>query len=336
MQNAFKKIFLFKWIFILCILQSGYVSSAQNPEGSKLKSDSNIYYTEYPKKLTLQLFTQSKTNRLAVISPEQNLKLYPNGTTNIGIGATYHGIGLSLGFGLPKTDKSIAKFGKTTSYDLQVSAYAKRFGFDGFIQSYKGYYNANPDDFIDWNQNYFPLVPDLHITSIGASGFYIFNHKKFSYKAAYKHTAVQHKSAGSFVLGVYGYLDKVNSDNGIVPSEFPDSVRTSINIKGFTTLSTGISYGYIHTFIFAKKILFNIAALPGIGFQGINLTTLDGENSISNKFAGQVQGRAALGYEHKSFYLGIIGNATLRTLYFRDYKIDLSTEQLRIFIGKRF
>ena len=335
-QNRYSNISFCKGLILLCILFAGYLTFAQNPDDFNQPNDSNIYYTEYPKMLALQLFTQSKTNSLSILSPEYTLRLRPNGVTNLGIGANYYGIGLSLALGLPKTSTSENIYGKTKRYDLQLSAYAARFGLDGFIQSYKGYYNANPDDFMDWNNNYYPQIPDLQVISVGASGFYIFNHKKFSYKAAYKHTTVQHKSAGSFVLGVYGYLDKVDSENGLIPAEFPDSIKSAINIKGFTTLSTGISIGYMHNFVIRKKFILNLAALPGTGLQQISLTTLDGKNSISNKFAGQVQGRAALGYDHKSFYLGITSSAMLRTLNYREFNIDLSTEQFRFFIGKRF
>lgn len=334
-KNAYKLKFLFQNLVFLCFLLYGYQVFAQETHKDTLPADNNTYFTEYPKLLALQLFTQTKINNLDIVTPDQNLKLRPNGMTNLGIAASYYGVGLGVSVGLPKAKESVNKYGKTGVFDVQFSAYSKRFGLDGFIQSYKGYYNANPDDFMDWDQKYYPQIPDMHVLSVGASGFYIFNHEKYSYKAAYKHTAVQHKSAGSFVSGVYGYYDEVNSDYGLIPQEFPDSIKSAINIKGYTTLTGGISFGYMHNFVMQKKFIINISAIPGVGFRQLSLTNLKGVNSFSNEFAVQLQGRIALGYEHKYFYVGLITNATLRTLKYKDYNLDLSSGQFRFFIGKR-
>ena len=43
-----------------------------------------------------------------------------------------------------------------------------------------------------------------------------------------------------------------------------------------------------------------------------------------------------LGYENKHFYAGLTGQALIRNIKYKDYDINLATEQLRFFIGKRF
>lgn len=332
----YKLIFLFCQFFIFLVLVGENQVFAQDDSDSSFSSDSNIYYTEFKKDLALQLFSQYKTNRLNIITEEDNLQLRPNGKASLGVAASYYGISLGISFGLPKSKESADIYGNTKQFDAQLSIYAKRFGLDGYIQSYKGYYNSNPEDFMTWNKDYYPQIPDLGVVSIGASGFYIFNHKKFSYKAPYKHTAVQHKSAGSFVLGIYGHYDDVNSDNGLIPQEFPDSIKSALNLKSFTTFTTGISYGYMYNFVIMKNFTLNLAAIPGAGYKRINQTNLDGENIVSNIFSGRIMGRFALGYEHQHFYLGLTGSATLRPLEYGDYIFDLSTEQIRFFIGRRF
>ena len=334
-QNAYKLEFLLKLSILYSFLFYGFQVFAQEMHKDSLSVDRNIYFTEYPKLLAVQLFTQTKINRLNIVTPGQNLQLKPNSITNLGISASYYGIGLGVSAGLPKTKENVNKYGKTRRFDVQFSAYSKRFGLDGFIQRYKGYYNANPNDFMDWEQSYYPQIPDLHVLSIGASGFYIFNHNKYSYKAAFKHTAIQHKSAGSFVSGIFGYFDEVDSDNGLIPQEFPDSIKSSVNIREFTTLTMGISFGYMHNFIIRRNFLINLSAIPGIGFKKISITSLKDDNTVSNEFAGQIQVRTALGYEHKSFYFGMIGNLTLRSLYYEEFNLDLSTGQFQFFIGKR-
>ena len=335
-QITYKLNLLFKLSVFVLINLCGIFTSAQMRDMAIIPVDTNLYFTEYPKLLALQIFTQTRTNKIDVVHDNDALHLRPNGMTNIGMGASWHGIAINLSFGMPKTGGRVEKYGKTKKFDIQFSSMMSRFYFDGFLNSYKGYYNKNPEDFVEWNKNYFPQLPDLKVSAIGASGLYIFNYKKYSYKAAYKRTAVQHKSAGSFALGIYGNFDDVNSSNGFIPEDFPDSVKNNFDLKGFSNLAVGISFGYMYTFVLWKNVFLNLAAFPGVGIQRSNLTTLEGEVINSSKIGEQIKGTVALGYEHKSFYLGITGSATLRILGYNDYDIDLSTEQFRFFIGKRF
>jgi len=54
------------------------------------------------------------------------------------------------------------------------------------------------------------------------------------------------------------------------------------------------------------------------------------------KAACQVLGRTAIGYEFEHFYVGAMGSIILRSFKYKDYEVDLGTEQFRITIGKRF
>ena len=43
-----------------------------------------------------------------------------------------------------------------------------------------------------------------------------------------------------------------------------------------------------------------------------------------------------MGYEFRSFYIGATGSVILRSFKYKDYEVDLGTEQFRFIIGKRF
>ena len=88
---------------------------------------------------------------------------------------------------------------------MQLSYFGKHLAADGFIQQYKGYYMANPSDFIPWDNEYYPTVKDLWVFSLGGSVHYIFNSDKLSVKAAYLRNQIQKKSAGSFASGLFFY-----------------------------------------------------------------------------------------------------------------------------------
>ena len=324
-----------KRILIITIIFSGWFSSLRASDSLSIDT-SDVYIEDLTHLLSLKLFTLSKSNTLEVIYPDGRVILRPNGITNLGLGFNYKSIGLSLSFGRPLTQSSIDKYGKTERFDMQVSYFGHRIGFDGFLQGYRGYYMANPNDFVDWDNPYYPQVGDLKIISLGASAFYMFNNKKCSYKAAYTRNEVQKKSAGSLSAGLFFYHDQVRSDNGFIPSEIPDTALIDFDLKEFDATSLGISVGYQYTFVIGGNFFINLQLTPGIGYRSLSGKALDGNTGIVNKAAWQVLGRAALGYEFKHFYVGATASTILRSFKYKNYEVDLGTEQLRFLIGKRF
>jgi hypothetical protein len=168
------------------------------------------------------------------------------------------------------------------------------------------------------------------------SAFYIFNSDRYSYKAAFVRNQVQEKSTGSFILGIFGYHDEAVTDNGFIPRVYPDSIRNEFDLKSFQSTPLGVSVGYMHTFVFPFPLFINLALIPGFGYKRVTLVNLEGKKDIGNQANGQVLGRLAIGYEHAKFYAGATGSVILRNIKYKNFDIDLTTEQFRIFIGKRF
>ena len=295
-----------------------------------------VYFEDLTDQLALRFYTMTKFNSLNIIKEDARLILEPNGLTNLGIGFNYKFVGIGLSVGLPVSQSKIDKFGKTTSYDIQLSIYSRLFGFDGYLQGYKGYYLENPEDFVDWQELYQPQLPDMRVLSIGLSAFYIFNNKKFSYKAAYQKTQVQKKSAGSFTLGIFANYDAAQTDNGFIPVELNDSINSDFDLKEFDMISGGISVGYMYTFVIKENFSLNITLIPGFGLQKVAATALDGTGGIETQPAAQFLARASLGYEFNWFYLGFTASNIWRNFSYKDYELDLGTEQFRFIIGKRF
>jgi hypothetical protein len=306
------------------------------PDEGDSSDSTEIYFQDLTDLLSLRLYTLTKFNTLEIINPTGRMIMRPNGNTNLGIGFNYKSLGFGMSFGRPLSKESINKYGLTNRFDMQVSFYGKKIGLDGFLQYYQGYYMSNPSDFIEWDKSHYPQVRDLSIFSIGGSGFYLFNSDKFSYKAAYLRNEIQKKSAGSLSTGIFFYHDMVRSENGFIPVEMPDSIKQDFDLKEFDATSIGISLGYMHTFVIKGNFFINFQLTPGLGYRRLEANDLAGRGGIVNKAAWQVYGRTALGYEFKSFYVGATGSIILRSFEYKDYEVDLGTEQYRIIIGKRF
>ena len=109
-------------------------------------------------------------------------------------------------------------------------------------KNYKGYYHQD-------NIGRMELPPNiLEMRTLNANGYYVFNHKRFSYPAAMTQGYIQRRSAGSFMLalglqaqeGEYDYL-----------KEF----KTRI-----TNIGVGGGYGY--NYVPARRWMIHLSALP--------------------------------------------------------------------------
>ena len=317
-------------ILLLLLLMQCHFGLSQEPDSTDI--------LDYSDKLLLRVYTVTNVNSLSIINDQdgRTIELLPNGNTNIGVGFNYKKFGLGIAFSPPQSAESNRRFGKTQRLDILGSLYSMKFGADGYFQLYKGYYNSNPQDFIEWNSDVFPQLPDMRVLSVGGVGFYIFNSDKYSYRAAFVRDEIQTKSAGSFLLGAFVNYDESKTDNGFVPQQFPDSVRNVIDIKEFQNLAFGVSVGYAHNFVARDKFIFGIAVLPGFGYQRVSVVNLSETKGEEEQPAAQLLMRAALGYEHKHFFLGLTGSVNFRGIDFDPYDFRLATEQFRFIVGKRF
>lgn len=134
----------------------------------------------------------------------------PNNPPNIGLGFSMNNTIVNVSYGQGFNFMRDKEKGKTKALDLQIHNYGKKFTFDVFIQRYRGFYAE------DESGNVLALYPDLKIRQYGAYGQYIFNNKKFSYRAAFNQNEKQLKSAGSFLIGGGVYFSKIESDSSFV------------------------------------------------------------------------------------------------------------------------
>ena len=123
-----------------------------------------------------------------------------------------------MAFNLPFINNDNDIYGKTRRFDLSTHIYGRKMIFDLAMQWYKGYYLANPENIVaGWQQgDPYPSREDIKVFTFGASGWYVFNHRKFSYRAAFTFNERQLKSAGSPVLGGGFSWYFVNADSSLV------------------------------------------------------------------------------------------------------------------------
>ena len=174
----------------------------------------------------------------------------------ISFGASY--MGLAASFSLNPAKMS----GKNEDYELNVSATSNRYMIDfdyqrsttlsGDINTQKGSRHFDKED--------------LKLKMLSITGFYIFNHRRFSYPAAFSQSYFQKRSAGSWLAGFSFMGGSVNTNNDAPAGSYDIHLKVR-NVA----LGGGYGYNLVH-----HKWLFHLSAMPTIVVYNYNNITIDG------------------------------------------------------------
>jgi hypothetical protein len=292
---------------ILLLIISPVLSAAQAEADLTVPSQSafdTAYIADHTDVLTSRLFLVFQNASLLINPDDEKISkiIYrPNVNVGIGIAGFYKWLGLGLSIDNPffKTDRN--EYGKTNTLDLRVNAFGRDFAAELFYQHYNGFYISSPER---PDKTHY-IIPDMKSYSLGISGYWIYNSKKFSIRAAFIQNERQKKSAGSFVLRPAFLYYQISSNNGIIPADLIDLYRippsTLVTSGKFYTL--GLSPGYAYTLVFLKYFYLTAAVFPGITAH-YSTFTHEINNYSDFKLTFQLDGRFALGYNSDKWFLG--------------------------------
>ena len=102
------------------------------------------------------------------------------------------------------------------------------------------------------------LPSPISIKTLIFDGFYIFNHKKFSYAAAYNQKTVQARSAGSPLVGLMGYYADFDYDD----KRNAELIYWMDGIGRLRQYQLSLGAGYAYNFVPAKGWLISAMAMP--------------------------------------------------------------------------
>lgn len=295
-------------IFYLSV--KGQRSSVTQRLGKWLKTENDSSYIEdHTNDLTFRLFGSRKYNYFDIIDRghDDQVLYRPNTPFNVGFGFNYKFIGINLGFNLPfiNDDK---KYGKTRSLDLQTHLYLRKVVLDFYGQSYRGYYLANSRGLLNGFApgDPLPVRPDLRNLNLGLSMQYIFNDRRFSYRAAWLQNEYQKKSAGSVLLGVDLFGSRMKGDSGLIPHNISRAdFFNNINFYRTGVVSLAPSVGYAYTYVYKGHwfATASITASAGVNYTVLNL--VDGSNMSKVGFGWNNNFRASAGYNSSEYFAGV-------------------------------
>ena len=176
---------------------------------------------------------------------------------------------------------------------------------------------------------------DMRLESYGADIYYFFNHKRYSQGAAYNFSKIQKRSAGSLIAGVTISSQDVSLDFSNLPNsmiavlpEYSSNLRYRFRYYDYCVL---VGYGF--NCVIDNHWLFNITALPSLGFKHCLDVSEEGENNI---FSANIKAKMSFVYNHKQLFAGMLTKMDMHWYSSRRYNFFNSLEYVNFVAGFRF
>ncbi|MCR4852745.1 MAG: DUF4421 domain-containing protein [Prevotella sp.] len=172
--------------------------------------------------------------------------------------AIYKGVGVGLAVNPAKILK------RNMDYELNVNIYGRRLSIDASYQRSK---TLSGD--IERGDHEFHLERGyVKMRVLNIAAYYAFNHRRFSYPAAFTQSYIQRQSAGSWLAGM-SY-----QGGSIIPTDEAPETMPDLRIK---TTHLGIGGGYGYNLVLGDKWLLHLSALPTVVVLNHNNLTINGE-----------------------------------------------------------
>ena len=266
----------------------------------------------------------------------QKLNFSPNLGTKMGIYFGWRWI--FLGYTFDVEDLFGENKNKPKKKEMSLNIYSSKFGMDL-------YYRKTGSDFKLRSQEGFNLdeqikniqFDGLQSNIIGLNAYWIFNHKKFSYPAAYSQSTNQRKSAGSFLAGFSYSRHKILFNHNKLPDPMKENLNPQLQFNKIKYSDYSLGFGYGYNWVFAKNWVSNLSLLPGIGFKKSKIDDNDFKDEHWIKDINfDLITRAAVVYNNSKYFAG--ASLVMHTYDYRKPNLSVTNSfgTLRIYAGFNF
>ena len=228
---------------------------------------------------------------------------------------------------------------KPKKKEMSLNIYSSKFGIDL-------YYRKTGSDFKLRSNNGFNLndtsLENIHFDGLesrikGLNAYWIFNHKKFSYPAAYSQSTNQRRSAGSFMAGFSYSQHSISFDYEKLPVAILDRINPSLKFSHIKYSDYSLGFGYGYNWVFAKNWVSNLSLLPGIGYKKSKIDDNDFRyESWIKDINFDLITRAGVVYNNAKYFVG--ASLVLHTYDYRKPSLSVTNSfgTLRIYAGFNF
>lgn len=185
----------------------------------------------------------------------------------------------------------------------------------------------------------------LKVGITGANVYYIFNHKRFSYPAAFAQSTCQKISCGSWMAGI-GYLEHSLSFDHNKLRKLVEEYQGSSDIKLDSSLmfnevkyyDVNASVGYAYNWVFAKNCLLCASLSLALSYKGSRGETVSGEKRDFDFHNFNIDGIGRFGvvWNNTQWYAG--ASAIIRSYKYHEDRFSANNifGNLNIYVGYNF
>ena len=248
--------------------------------------------------------------------------LRTNFKTTFAIAAIYRGIGVGLAIN-PAKWKSAYK-----DYELNLNFYSSRLSLDASYQRSESLAGDINGDRGAQHMN----AGDVSMKVLNLAGYYTFNHRRFSYPAAFTQSYIQRRSAGSWLAGISYQGGSIETTEQLKErSENAPNVRIYLG-------HVGIGGGYGYNWVLGRKWLLHFSILPTFVVFNRNNMTVNGERKKAQhmRFNMLFNERAAVVYNFSPRHFAGL-TLVMNNSIFDDEAVVVNQNKwrLRAFVGVR-
>jgi len=182
--------------------------------------------------------------------------------TTMSISASYRGLAAAVAINPAKMS------GAYKDYEFNLNYYSSRISLDF---SYQRSETLAGD--VDREDRGLQTMEsgDLTMKVVNLAAYYAFNHRRFSYPAAFTQSYIQRRSAGSWLAGISYQGGRIETSDELKIRN-PNAPDVSIDVG-----HVGIGGGYGYNWVLGKKWLLHFSMLPTFVVYNRNKMTVNGE-----------------------------------------------------------
>lgn len=186
--------------------------------------------------------------------------------TTVGVDVAYRGLSVALSVNPEKMK------GSYNDFEFVLNYFGNRFSLDASYQR-----STTLSGNVEYGIKQHLESGDVLLNIINLAGYYTFNHRHFSYPAAFTQLFIQKRSAGSWLAGISYQGGQLKSREALKERE-----SNAPDLK-FYMGHFGIGAGYGYNWVFAKKCMLHLSMLPTLVVYNRNKFIFNGvEKKASN------------------------------------------------------
>ena len=193
--------------------------------------------------------------------------LHTSHKTTVSIAASYRGISAALALNPAKMS------GAYRDYEFNLNYYSSRLSLD---LSYQRSESLAGDIFFNDSPGRLE-AGEATMKVLNMAGYYTFNHRRFSYPAAFTQSYIQRRSAGSWLAGISYQGGSIKTTEALLARN-PNAPDTRIYVGHF-----GIGGGYGYNWVLGRGWLLHFSMLPTFVVFNRNNMTVRGERKKAQR-----------------------------------------------------